>query len=137
MNEKYLFQHLPADSNRMRFGIAFLAAGIVLMLWAWGSWIFRATGTTEGASSILSLDSSDDSLPGNTANLDQAEVAKTLPVFLMYGFILVIIFLVFSYLIVRTTRRYRAGISRKRAPPTDSEDVWSMHKIPKDDDYAR
>lgn len=137
MNDNNLFQQLPADSNRFRFGIAFLAAGIVLVLWAWGSWIYRATGTTEGASSILSLDSSDEPLPGETADLDQAEFAKTLPVFLMFGFVLVIIFLVFSYLLVRITRRYRAGIFRKRAPPTDTKDVWSMHKIPKDDDYLR
>ena len=69
------------------------------------------------------------------ADPDQTKVAKTLPIFLMFGFILVIIFLVFSYLIVRTTRRYRAGIFRKRAPPTDTKDVWSMHQLPKDDDY--
>ena len=123
------------EPKRIRLGMVFLAAGIVLVLWAWGSWIYRASTTTAVPPSVRVLDNHSGSVQDESPVVNQTEAAGLLPVFLMFGFILVIVFLVGSYVLVRTTRRYRAGLTRTRSPPTDTSDVWSMHQLPHDEGH--
>lgn len=33
------------DERRTRIGLVFLVAGTLLVVWAWGSWVFRTTAT--------------------------------------------------------------------------------------------
>lgn len=47
----------------------------------------------------------------------------------VWGFVLLIIFVAASYAIVRFSRRYRAYLLRRPAPPTASDDVWSQHRV--------
>lgn len=53
---------------------------------------------------------------------------------LLVGFLLLLVFLVATYLLVRVGRRIRDNAGRKRPPPTDATDVWSMHKAPEFDE---
>jgi hypothetical protein len=53
---------------------------------------------------------------------------------LLVGFLLLLVFLVATYLLVRVGRRIRDNASRQRPPPTDVTDVWSMHKAPEFDE---
>jgi hypothetical protein len=46
---------------------------------------------------------------------------------------LVVVFLMGTWAMVRFRRRMVALITAKPAPPTPSDDVWQMHKLPEDD----
>lgn len=50
----------------------------------------------------------------------------------LVGLILVLLFFLGSFVLARSARRYRQFCERRRAVPTSSEDVWSMHKLPDD-----
>jgi hypothetical protein len=113
-----------SDPKRLRAGLVFLVMGVLLMLWAWGSWLFRsATADTPGAAD------KGGALPaGETVQAVQAG-----PAVLLLVLFLVLVFLFASYAIVRSSRRFRELIFRKRPPPTASDDVWAMHKPPPHD----
>ena len=49
---------------------------------------------------------------------------------LLWLFLLVLLFLVASLIILRTSRRFRATLEHRRATPTNTEDVWAMHRLP-------
>lgn len=130
------YYSMPPDQNRFRLGIIVLVTGIILVLWAWGSWIYRSSGTTPQGSRVngsFEYDENLEELNDRSEYPDQTQVAKTLPTMLLYGFILFLVVLVATFILVRATRRYRAAAAHKRAPPTDTSDVWSTHKLP--DDY--
>lgn len=126
------------EQHRIRAGILFLSFGIILLVWAWGSWIYRTSATGAGAAGGEALTAPlEGVLEGNgddERNPDAAGVAKALPTFLGLGFLLVVVFFVGSFVIVRTLRKYREDLERKSPPPTDSEDVWSMHRVSEADD---
>ena len=50
--------------------------------------------------------------------------------FLVVGFLLLLVFLIATYAMIRGSRRMRKAASHKRPPPTDATDVWAMHKAP-------
>ena len=52
--------------------------------------------------------------------------------FLLVGLILVLVVLLGSFILVRSSRRRRAALDHKYAPPTASEDVWAMHQLSED-----
>lgn len=41
------------DEKRTRTGIIFLVAGTLLVVWAWGSWVFRTTGNPEAHGEVV------------------------------------------------------------------------------------
>lgn len=53
---------------------------------------------------------------------------------LFWGVIIFFVFLVAALAIVRFSERYRRYLAGRTNPPTPSEDVWKMHKLPKDED---
>ncbi len=53
---------------------------------------------------------------------------------LLWAGVIILTFLVASFAIHRFSRRYRAMLLRKPAPPTASEDVWKMHRLPESSD---
>lgn len=126
------------EQHRIRAGILFLSFGIILLVWAWGSWIYRTSATGAGTVGSEAVPAPLDGAPGGSAegarNPDATGVAKALPTFLGVGFLLVVVFFIGSFVIVRTLRKYREDLERKSPPPTDSEDVWSMHRISEQDD---
>ena len=58
--------------------------------------------------------------------------AKALATVLVYLLIMVVVFMLGSYAIMRASRRFRGSLSRTRAEPTDAGDVWAMHKVPEE-----
>ena len=109
-----------SDQHRTRFGLVFLVIGIILLLWAWGSWIYRASSTVEREGAIAQ------SVP--TPSPDAVRAVRLSPLILLVGLLLVLLVLFGSYALIRAARRYRALADRKRPPPTPADDVWAMNK---------
>lgn len=63
---------------------------------------------------------------------DGARTVRAMGFVLVAVLLLVLFFLLGSLIFVRSARRYRSGVERRsREPsPTESSDVWSMHKPP-------
>jgi hypothetical protein len=54
--------------------------------------------------------------------------------------LLLLLFLVFTVAtlaLVRWSRRFRAVITRRPHPPTPSDDVWRMHRLPEEQPESR
>lgn len=51
-----------------------------------------------------------------------------------WSVVLLLIFFIAAWVIIRFSLRYRAYIFREKPPPTPSEDVWRMHRLPEDDE---
>ena len=134
-----------SEKHRGRLALLFLVIGVLLVLFVWFSWIYRASAPTErrsvGTTTAMQMVVRDDLEPHALPAVDQdrrREAAVRLggPT-LLAGFLLMLLFLGGSFVIVRATRRYQAATLRRRGPPTVSDDVWSMHKLPKESDEHR
>ena len=107
-----------SPQNRTTMGLAFLVVGLVLLMWAWGSWIYR-TSKAAPPLAIKNTDVSEGSV--RAVGLSSGMIVG--------GLLLLVIFLAASFVLVRASRRYRQGLLRKDRPATDSSDVWSMHRV--------
>lgn len=67
-------------------------------------------------------------------DVDPAKVVPALALVLLVGFVLAMLFLLSTYVLVRSMRRQRAAASRRRRAPTPTDDVWSMSRLPDDAD---
>jgi heme/copper-type cytochrome/quinol oxidase subunit 2 len=111
------------EQRRTTMGLAFLVLGLVLLMWAWGSWIYR---TSNAAKPIV---------VGHAETPEEkVKTVAIAPGMLVGGVILFVVFLAASFVFVRASRRYRQSLSRRGSPPTDTTDVWSMHKLKDFDD---
>jgi len=117
-----------SQQYRTRLGMLMLVLGIVLLVWAGGSWLYRMNvpSTIENSSIESPLD------PASSRMM----VIRSSPFFLMVLLLLLIAFLVGSIIIVRTIRSYRDAMLRKPNKPILHQDVWSMHRPPRDADEA-
>ena len=106
----------------MPLGLLFSALGVVLLLWAWGNWIYRSSTMIDNPASIP-----DHASAAKAARTTQAVQAS--PFVLMVGLLLILLFLVGSVVIVRSARRFRESVLHKKPPPTEADDVWAMHKL--------
>ena len=126
-----------SEHNRFRVGMLFLAIGILLLLWAWGSWLFRSSVPVEPTPVIQG--SSWTLLPAASAaegDANQSEARRGLArvSLIMMTFLLILIAVCFGgYAVIIAARRYRALMERKQATPTRCDDVWSMHRLPDDE----
>ncbi|MGB2987914.1 MAG: hypothetical protein WBE26_18755 [Phycisphaerae bacterium] len=111
-----------SEHNRTRNAVICLAIGFLLVLWAWGSWSYR-TSVAHRESVAVRVEPSEHAP-------DRAKIVRALPLFLLVALLLVLVFLLGSYVLVRATRRYRQSVNRRRAAPSPIEDVWAMHKLP-------
>lgn len=109
-----------AESNRQRIAFVLMGAGIVLALLGFGLlWLQQpAPGPV----------SSPTTQPA--AALSTSLQARLLRQALFWLVILVIIFLVSTTAFLRWSRHFRRSLARRPHPPTPSEDVWVMHKLP-------
>ncbi len=116
------------DQNRIRFGIVSLAGGALLIAYAWGSWMYRVSVVADAPNGGGLGDASTD--------VDPATPALAMVKLLLIGFILVIVVLIGSYAISRAIRRHQRGLRRERSEPSDTEDVWSTHRLPDEEGYG-
>lgn len=124
------------EEQRMRVGFSFLIIGLLLVFWAWGSWIYR-TSVPVQAQAMARSQTSDGSLDQESeqgAAGDRVRVARAFWLFLLVGGALVLLVIFGSYVIVRAMRRYRSVLEAQDQESTNKPDVWSMHKVPPDYD---
>ena len=115
-----------AGDNRIRNGLVLLVFGSLMILWAWGNWLYRASMPKPAVSVVGTEDEAIDTV--------RAEAVSLLSQILMYSLILVFLVLFGGYAVVRVVRRYRDAADRERAGPGLPQDAWAMHKVP---DYYR
>jgi len=115
-----------SDHYRKRLGLPLLVIGIILMLWAWGSWIYRASiPVVREAATVQDIPA---------PSPDTIRAVRLSPLVLLVGLLLVLLVLFGSHALIRAARRYRALAERKRPPPTPADDVWAMNKLRNRDD---
>ena len=47
---------------------------------------------------------------------------------------LFMVFVLAGFILIRGSRRYRERLRHRRPPPTPSNDIWKMHRLPDDAD---
>lgn len=97
------------DEKRRRAGIVFLVAGTLLVVWAWGSWVFRTTETPEASGEVV-----DSGAAGEATNAESTVVVVGLAA--LAGFALV------GYLFLRRSRRRAAKRDVLFASPGGTND---------------
>lgn len=119
-----------SEQYRTRVGGLLLLAGVVLLIWAGSSWIYRTNvpGAFESGASAT------DGPVDHAAN--RLTAIRSSPLFVMVALVLIISFFVGSIVIVRVIRGYRDSVLRKAQKATASDDVWAMHRPPRDADEA-
>lgn len=121
-----IFGGADREQHRIKIGLVFLVVGVLLVLWAWGSWIYRTSTRTEGV--VVAVDATPD------APAEKVKAVRAAPTVLLSVALVVLTFLVASYALVRASRRYRMTLEKRANAPTDTRDVWSMHKLKSFDD---
>jgi len=112
------------EQNRLMAAIVLLIVGLLLLLWAWGSWVYRTSPPETTTTAFLA----------NVSGLgaEQAQAAGAITWSIMVALLLVLSFVVASMIMLRAARRIRAAGARRRSMPTPSADVWAMHRLPED-----
>lgn len=124
-------------SSRHRVGLAVLALGLGLLFFAWVSWLYRTSNPDVALPAEVETQSSivTPAQPGSAPRSDQrAALVQAAPMLLLVTFLLVLVFLVGSFILVRGIRRHLAAGDHQRGPPTPTDDVWSMHRVRDDSD---
>lgn len=85
------------------------------------------SGAGDGATAV---DADSESAPVSTRR--QTELLRWRQTF-FWGIVLLIIFLISAGVIIRFSLRYRKYLLSGKSAPTPTEDVWKMHKVPKDE----
>jgi len=123
------------DQHRIRLGVLFAAAGVIMILSAWGMWVVRDSDLMKAeAIAQAGVGIVTPSTAGGADRPDRIEAARALPTLLLFIFFVVLTILVGSLVIVRAIRRHQAALGREQAEPTDSSDLWSQHRVPEYDD---
>ncbi len=110
--------------RRVRMALVILMVGVGLLLLALALAMLRS----EAASEIVMAPSP---VPPSTMPASQQRtMAATL--MLVYGTLLLLVFVVAALALVAVSRRYRQRLARQKASPTPVDDVWSQHRLPEE-----
>lgn len=121
---------LGSDQRRIRRGILVLVGGVLLVLWAWGSWIYRSSAEAE-ALAATNAGARDSVNP-----TDLGQPVSALGTLLVYVLILVAVVLIGSLVLGRSIRRYFGHTRRTRSGQTPAGDIWSQHHLSEDGYHA-
>jgi hypothetical protein len=123
-----------SDQNKARLGFLFLIVGLVLIFWACGSWMYRASVPVHAQAQVRAQGNGvqQDELPDGLG--DRAQVARALWLFLIVGAGLILLVLFGTYAIVRAARRFRSTLEPEKPEEPDTRDVWSMHRLADEDE---
>ncbi len=117
-----MFTESPGtDLSRIRLAIVILVIGIVMILWSWGNWVYRASTPPLEVPLAQTQSDAPDAL--------RVKAVSHLPQILMYSLIIGVVALFGGYAVLRASRRYYEAADRKRAGPTVTPDAWAMHKV--------
>lgn len=149
----------PAQQGRLRVrtGTAILLIGMVLVLWAWGNWVYRLTprgdaphptrAPTAGGAPPANTNAAPVTTPaipstsgaaGSSASdskaPDQKRTAARMALVVVIGGVVIVAVFVGAIALARAARRWRAAASRRRLPPSITGDVWALHQAPELED---
>lgn len=132
--------------RRTRIALALMLLGLLFILAAWIVWYSRATAeknrlrdrpVEQANSGALNIDEKpataglfDDGASVSRTADQRARVALWI---LMWGSILLIVYVGGSIIIIRTGRNVVNCLTRKKAEPTTAPDIWAMHRLPSDE----
>lgn len=108
--------------KRQRAALVIALLGLLLIMWAWGSWVYRTS--TMAASAAVTTTGAERRVT------DPAQSARLLSMFLLVLLILALVVIVGGYAVVRAGRRIREPIVAPPHGSTASDDVWQQHKLP-------
>lgn len=118
-----------SEATRMRFGLLALVIGVMLIVWAGGSWMYRTTVSARPVSSADQINSSTETDPATPV----AGLARLL---LLGGLVLTVV-LIGSFVLSRAARRYFGRQRLQRLRPTDAADAWSLGDRPDVESFER
>jgi len=134
-----------ADRSRIRTGSALLLAGVVLVLWAWGTWVYRTSKLSQSLGLVPAERTAPPkwrAAPGFENPQSPSPLATTPPptarrlrglrlaLWLMVIGLLAVFTLIAAIAAARAARRWKASLLRRPQGPTEVSDVWVMHKPP-------
>lgn len=112
------------EKRRIRTALMALSGGVILIVWAWVSWMYRTSippRVDEFAGPLEDPATASDSALTQLAQLIYVAGVVLLASLIALG--------AFS----RGWRRYMGNLLRRRPEPTPNEDTWSMHQIADDE----
>ena len=110
-----------SDPQRLRAGYAVLSLGVIILLFAWGTAVWRGPqGEGELAAGHQKLE------PPQPNRLLPAAG----PVMMLSGAGLLVVLVLSVVAFLRISRSYRRHLLRSPPEPTPTSDVWQMHKVP-------
>jgi len=109
------------DRNRATAALVFLVVGILLLVWAWGSWVYR---TSVSATSPIVAEAA-----GRQEKPDPVGEDAMFRPSLIVGAVLVAVILFGGYVLVRSTRRSTKPGGRQEARPSSMVDASAAHRL--------
>lgn len=132
-----------SDQQRMKSGLLVFTVGAALLIFVWLSAMCRGTppprgliGTSTHAAGIdpgppaATPAGSDAANPPRATPVEKESFVRGAAIALGAGFLLVLMFLIGSYAMVRANRRRMQAAAHVRPPPSETKDAWSMHRVP-------
>ncbi|RJP32270.1 MAG: hypothetical protein C4547_14130 [Phycisphaerales bacterium] len=122
---------IEVSVRRTRGGLIALVIGLLLWLWVW---LMVMLGTPKPPKSRISHELAEGSpdMVIVTEEHSAAPDVRTAPLMLMFGLVLIILFVISSYVLIRGSRRFAASLDDRPAKPTEVTDIWSMHVVPEE-----
>jgi putative copper export protein len=118
------FDEHEASQRRTRTALLVLLAGTAILLATVGLAMLRVESPDASVT---------DGAPAPLGDADTRASARAATVVLVYGSILLVVFIVAAIALVTASRNFRRGLAKKRQPPTPADDVWSKHKLPEEE----
>jgi hypothetical protein len=133
--KNFLLFSSDAERNRNRRALVVFLIGMVFVIWAWMNLVvrvmYRASEVPIDSVSVVEEEQTDAPAPSTGDRKEGGRLfARAATPLLAVGFLLVLVFLVGTYVLVRSSRRFLEGTRRERASPTSTPDIWSMHRAP-------
>lgn len=136
------------DQRRNRTALIVFLAGVLLVLWAFGTLVYRTSiqrpehiehPEQSTRSPVESASASAGRVPPGLSSKNVKATSATAMMFLL-ALALLMLFIMGSYILIRGSRRYQQWVGQKRSSSTPSEDLWAIHRTPAlddEDDSAR
>ena len=121
------FGEQVAEHRRVRQALLILLTGVAVLLVTVGLAMLRTD-----APAVVTVSETDTGVP---VTQDEATSARAATVMLVYGSILLVVFVIAAITLVAASRSFRRQLTQGRGgkgEPTPSDDVWSQHRLPDD-----
>lgn len=107
---------LRSDQSRSRVALVFLVVGVMLLLWSWGSWVYRTSASAGRAAVAMAPDDLEASVPVGSGTAFRQ--------WLVAGAVLMAAMAVGGYVLIRSGRRSSGAAVRDGTAVPSTEDAW-------------